>query len=179
MRESVIRLLERRTGTKLATWIARMRRQKFANEAALTEWLTKQGVTGYPRMFLVMEQFGYPEYMLASSDELIAAQYADRLPLRPIYDAVVREVAKLEGATVQARKTFVSLVAPRRTFARIQATTRDRVDLGMRLAEVKLGGRLRSPRIHDTLTVEVGLRQVNEFDREIRELLRRAYRENS
>ena len=39
----------------------------------------------------------------------------------------------LGPVTVQARKTMVSLVSPRRTFAVVQATTKDRVDLGLRL----------------------------------------------
>jgi hypothetical protein len=29
-------------------------------------------------MLLVMERFGYPEYLLASADALLAGQYADR-----------------------------------------------------------------------------------------------------
>ena len=32
-----------------------------------------QGVTGYPAMLLVMERFGYPDYLQATADELIEA----------------------------------------------------------------------------------------------------------
>lgn len=38
-------------------------------------------MTGYARSLLVMERFGYPDFLRASGDELIDGQYADR-PLR-------------------------------------------------------------------------------------------------
>ena len=38
--------------------------------------------SGYPQMLLVMERFGYPDFLLASADELIDGQYADRPELR-------------------------------------------------------------------------------------------------
>lgn len=62
------------------------------------------------------------------ADKLIAGQYADRAHLRPVLDAVLAALPGLGPATVRARKTCVSLVAPRRTFAVIQATTKSRVD---------------------------------------------------
>jgi hypothetical protein len=47
-------------------------------------------------------------------------------------------------AVVQARKTYVSLASKRRTFAVVQATTKNRVDLGLRLRDQRLAGRLKS-----------------------------------
>jgi hypothetical protein len=38
---------------------------------------------------------------------------------------------------VPARKTIVSLVSPRRTFAVVRATTKGRVDLGLRLDDAE------------------------------------------
>ncbi|MCI4348726.1 MAG: DUF5655 domain-containing protein, partial [Thermoplasmata archaeon] len=110
------------------------------SEGAAKAWLTKDGVVGYPRMFVLMECFGYPDYLTATSEELIEGQYRDRTSLRPIYDALVGIVAGLDGVVIQARKTYVSLLTPRRTFARIQPTTRDRVDLGLRLPGAQPGG---------------------------------------
>ena len=67
---------------------------------------------------------GYPDFLTADSGELIDGQYADRPQLRPILDAVLAVLPALGPVTVQARKTIVSLVSPRRTFAVVQATTR-------------------------------------------------------
>ena len=69
----------------------------------------------------------------AGADELVAGQYADRPQLRPVLDAVLAALPALGPVTVQARKTCVSLVTPRRVFAVVQATTKSQVDLGLRL----------------------------------------------
>lgn len=60
-------------------------------------------------------------------------QYANRAQLRPILDAVLAAASGLGEGTVQARKTYISLVTPRRTFAQVKVSTRGRVDLGLRL----------------------------------------------
>jgi Domain of unknown function (DUF5655) len=78
----------------------------------------------------------------AEQQALVARQYADRPGLRPILDAVLAAAAALGPATVEARVTVVSLVSPRRTFASIKATTKTRVDLGLRLENVTPAGRL-------------------------------------
>ena len=72
----------------------------------------------------------------AEQRALVARQYADRPGLRPILDAVLAAAAGLGPATVEVRVTVVSLVSPRRTFASIKATTKTRVDLGLRLENV-------------------------------------------
>src|SRR2546430_8500252 len=59
-----------------------------------------------------------------AAGRLIADQYADRPQLRPVLAAVLAAVPALGPVTVQARKTFVSLVSPRRTFAVVQAKVR-------------------------------------------------------
>ena len=77
-----------------------------------------------------MERFGYPDFLTATADELIDAQYAGRGHLRPIFDRVLAMASIVGDVTVQARKGYVSLVSPRRTFAVVRPTTRQRVDLG-------------------------------------------------
>lgn len=63
-------LLKRRTGEDVAAWSARIAGENLRDEARLRAWLTEQGVTGYPQMMLVMERFGYPDFLTASSDDL-------------------------------------------------------------------------------------------------------------
>jgi Family of unknown function (DUF5990)/Domain of unknown function (DUF5655) len=113
--------------------------------------------------------------------ELIEGQYADRPQLRPILDAVLAVLPALGPATVQARKTIVSLVCPRRTFAVVRATTKDRVDLGLRLDDAEPGGRLQSAKGigGGGATVRIALRRPEDVDDEVRGLMRRAYEENT
>jgi Family of unknown function (DUF5990)/Domain of unknown function (DUF5655) len=128
----------------------------------------------------------YPDFMTADSGELIDgelidSQYADRPQLRPILDAVLALLPALGPATVQARKTIISLVCPRRTFAVVRATTKDRVDLGLRLDGAEPAGRLQSAKNigGGGATVRIALRRPEDVDDEVCGLMRRAYEENT
>jgi hypothetical protein len=178
MRDMSARLLEERTGADLSTWNQRVAAEGFADEQALRAWLTAQGVTGYAQSLLVMERFGYPDFLLASADDLIQGQYADRPQLRPIFDAIIDAVAGLGPVVVQTRKTYVSLVSPRRTFARIQPTTRQRLDLGLRLERQRPGGRLQPSKIHETMPLQISLTRPEEVDAEVLSWLQQAYEQN-
>ncbi|MGA2825948.1 MAG: DUF5990 family protein [Streptosporangiaceae bacterium] len=113
--------------------------------------------------------------------DLVRGQYADRPGLRPILEAVVAAAAGFGPATVQARRTVVSLVSPRRVFAVVKATTRSRVDLGLRLEGVTPAGRLLVARDlgSGTINVRIALNCPEDVDEEVTGWLRRAYEENT
>jgi hypothetical protein len=173
-----IRVLEKQTGHGLEHWQQEIARARIRDENAMRAWLGEHGITGYAEQLLLMERFGYPDWVLASADELIDRQYADRPDLRPVYDAILRAVGRFGEVAVQARKGYVSLVA-RRTFARVVPATRDRVDLGLRLESRKPAGRLKPSRIHETMRLQVSLSSPKDVDAEIVSLLQAAYAENS
>jgi hypothetical protein len=174
-----VRVLEKQTGEGLDVWLPRIARSRLRDAHGLRAWLDSRGVRGYARQFLVMERFGYPEFLTTSATDLIDRQYDDRPHLRPIHDAIVDAAVKLGDLVVQARKGYVSLLTPRRTFARVQATTLSRVDLGLRLDGTTPSGRLVPSRLHPTMRLQIELSSVRDFDREARRWLRKAYEENS
>ena len=94
---------------------------------------------------------------------------------------MLTRVAGLGEVTVQARKTYVSLLTPKRTFAAVQATTKRRVDLGLRLANQAPGGRLESAASMGSgqVNIRIGLTSVEDVDDEVESWLHRAYEENS
>lgn len=177
VKEMSVRLLKERTGEDLDTWNERIQREQFADEH-LHSWLEQQGVNGYAQSLLVMEQFGYPNFFLASADELINNQYADRPQLRPILNTIIGAALELGEVIIQARKIYVSLVTPRRTFARLQPTTKKGVDLGLRLEGEEPVGRLQPSKLHETMRLQISLTSVEEVDSEVLEWLRRAYDQN-
>lgn len=181
MRTSIQARLVRQTGHDVEWWNARVAEQaSLGDEAALRAWLTDQGVTGYQQMLLVHERFGYPDFLLASADDLIEAQYADRPALRPILDAVIALASDFGEIDVQARKTYTSLYTPRRAFAAVRPTTKTRVDLGLRIDGVAPGGRLLdgSKTAGGSVNLRVPLATVDDLDDEAADLLRRAYHAN-
>ncbi|ASU85335.1 hypothetical protein CDO52_23325 [Nocardiopsis gilva YIM 90087] len=181
MMEDSARLLRKRTGAGVEEWNARVRASGADDtEGQLRSWLTGQGVTGYAQALLVMERFGYPDFLTATADELIDAQYADRPALRPVLDAILGAATGFDEVHVQARKTYVSLVGPRRTFALVRASTARRVDLGLRLEPQGTEGRLLPARSlgNDDFRWRIALASPDDVDDEVVAWLRRAYEVN-
>ena len=181
MRDWAAALLLSRTGADLGAWNRRVAADGPGGERALRAWLAGQGVTGYAQALLVWERFGYPEFLTADAEELVDGQYADRPQLRPILDAVLALLPALGTVTVQARKTYLSLVCPRRTFAVVQATTKNRVDLGLRLDGATPGGRLQAAKNvgNGVFSVRVALTGPEDVDEQVRGWMQLAYDQNT
>ncbi|MEX2627010.1 MAG: DUF5655 domain-containing protein [Ilumatobacteraceae bacterium] len=172
------RLLRERTGLEMQEWNERIRQTGITDEATLESWLADQGVSGYPLTILVMERFGYPDFMLASADDLIDGQYRDRPQLRPVLDAVIDAATSVGEVTVQARKGYVSLVTPRRTFSMVRASTKQRVDLGLKLPGAVPVGRLLTAKGLPHGNVRIALARPEEVDDEVIDLLARSHAAN-
>ena len=177
-------LLERRTGRDTPWWLSAVRSQELASEESTRQWLVKNGVTGFAQNPIIWELFGYPDYFLKDATELLDGQYADRLPLRPIADAVIALVlgwaeTGTAEVTIQLRKTFVSLHTPRRKFAQLTPTSKSAVDIFLRLQE-PAEGLLEAvkTRPEDPFQRKVRLRSVADVDHEVAEILWRSYRGN-
>jgi hypothetical protein len=180
MRNMSASLLERRTGAGVEEWNRRVKASGAdRDETALRQWLERQGVSGYPQQLLIFERFGYPDYLVATPEELIDAQYADRQELRPIFDRIVEVAPKAGELRVQARKGYVTLVSPRRTFALVVAPTKKRVDLGFRL-DAQPHGRLRpaGSMPQGWAKVKFELTSPADVDAEVEDVLARAYQAN-
>ena len=180
MYEQIERQIERETGTSIATWNQRIRDWGPNNAVSLKAWLNEQGVTGYPAMLLGYETFGYPDYLQASADELIDGQYRDKPAIRPIYDKLIAELPKVGEVEVQARKTYVAIIGPKRTFASIQPTTRTRVDVGLRFDDATEATGLGPAKSigQSSMTHKLALSSADDVTHETVGWLRRAYEAN-
>jgi hypothetical protein len=178
-RDIWVRVLQKQTGEGVAAWNSRIRKHRFGDERQLRTWLSQRNVTGYAQQLLVMERFGYPDFVLATAAQLIDRQYADAPQLRAVYDAIVEAASGCGDVVVQARKTFVSLVSRRRTFARVQRAGRNRVNLGLRLDGQRPVGPLVRSNLHETMQLQIPLTTEAEVDAAVRRWLKRAYVENS
>ena len=168
------------TGEDVAAWNERVGATGLDSEPEVRDWLAERGITGYAQMLLVMERFGYPDFLTATADELIDAQYAGKPALRPVHDAVVTAALGVGETHIQARKGYVSLVGPRRTYAVVQSSTKSRVDLGLRLAGREPGGRLLPARSigNGDCSVRFALTSVDEVDDEVVDLLAETWTAN-
>jgi hypothetical protein len=78
-----------------------------------------------------------------------------------------------------ARKTYASLISPRRIFARVQPTSKSGVILGLRLDGRRPRGRLRPSTIHETMRLQIVLTAPGDVEAEVEDWLRQAYEKNS
>ena len=182
MREQEIRWLMERTGEGLEAWNARVRAHDPADETALRAWLAEQGVTGYPAMLLVMERYGYPDYLQASADELVDGQYADRPGLRPILDTITALLPEIGEVELQARKTYIAFLTPKRTFGALVPTTKTRSDLGLRLPpDQQASGRLELAKnfAQSSVTHKISLSSAADVDDDVVGWIKRSYGVNS
>jgi hypothetical protein len=181
MREKEIKWLVERTGEGLDAWNAEVATSGAADEPALHKWLAEKGVTGYPAMLLVMERFGYPDYLQTSAEDLIENQYADRPATRPIYEAFLALLPQIGEVEVQARKTYVAFLTPKRTFSALVPTTKTRSDLGLRLpAAQPASGKLELAKnfAQSSVTHKIGLASADDLDEEVVGWVKRSYAEN-
>jgi Domain of unknown function (DUF5655) len=111
-------------------------------------------------------------------DEMVEAQYGGaKAALRPVYDAIVEAVRGFgDDVSVAPRRTYVTL-ARGRQFAVVQASTRTRVDLGLRLDDPPSSGRLVPAGSFGSggISHRVALTAAADVDDELRGWLRAAY----
>jgi hypothetical protein len=173
--------LKQQTGEDLATWNARILDQAPDEESGVRAWLDERGIHGYLQMLLVMERFGYPDYLQTPDDELIDNQFLDRPHLRPIFDRLIEIVmTNHPEAEIAGRKTYIPLFTPRRQFAVIKPTTRKRVDLGLRLDGASSDDRLIQAKNlgNETINLRIALESVEQIDDEVIAAIQRAWDAN-
>jgi predicted transport protein len=111
-------------------------------------------------------------------DELVEVQYAgERKALRPLYEALRAELESL-GDDVQAepRHTYVAFTRGRE-FAMVQASTKNRIDVGLVLPDVVPNDRLHEAGSFGTgpITHRVGLLSDAAIDDDLRAWMLQAY----
>jgi predicted transport protein len=179
--------VERRTGRAISEWLELLPEGTFTQQS---DFLVSEHGLKPSDARAVLHLGAYLSW--PPDAELVAAQYAGaKEALRPIYEAVLTAVTALgDDVAVSPRKTYVSFDRARQ-FALVQASTRTRVDLGVRLDDATATCRQGIPRRDGgpgadrlavagsfgsgNITHRVGLTAPGEVDAEVRGWLRAAY----
>ena len=171
--EEMAAAVERRTGRAISDWMALVPEGTFTQQS---EFLAAEHGLKPSDARAVLHLGAY--LSRPPDDELVAAQYAGaKEALRPVYEAVRAAVTALgEDVVVAPRKTYVSFDRARQ-FALVQASTRTRVDLGVRLDDATATDRLAAAGSFGSgnITHRVGLTAPDDVDAEVRGWLRAAY----
>ncbi|MEO1517202.1 MAG: DUF5655 domain-containing protein [Bacteroidota bacterium] len=143
MQNKMIQNLEANTGKSLAQWIDIVRAESLEKHGQMIKFLKeKHGFThGFAN--LVAHKARQSDAGSASdTDQLIDQQYKGKEHFRPLYDALLSQIAQFgEDVEVAPKKAYVSL-RRKKQFAILKPATKSRFEIGLNLKGETASGRL-------------------------------------
>jgi predicted transport protein len=174
---TMVKNLKDKFGKSLDEWIKDVNKKGLTKHGEILKYLkSEHGFThGYAN--LVSLKARKTDAGSAESGDLVADQYSgDKANLKPIYDALVKEINKF-GSDVELapKKAYVS-IRRKKQFAIIQPSTKTRVDVGINFKDVPPKGRLeKSGSFNAMVSHRVKVSDKKEVDKELVAWLKRAY----
>ena len=181
MMSSVTDSMKERTGKTLEEWVAAVQATKIdpLNQKAVRNWLKAQGVLQNSQWAIADAAARAEGWERPSVEGYINSQYqGEKADLRPIFDALREIVEGLgEDVTAEGRGGYTPFVR-KRQFAAVQASTKTRVDLGLRFRQAPDSALLSTTSLPGQSTHKLGLSSVDEITDEVKDLVRLAYEQN-
>jgi hypothetical protein len=171
--QTMINNMPVKTGKKLAEWIQILEKENFDKHSAAVKFLkTEHGVThGFANTIVTLsKEQNIPE------EDLVLNQYSGKESLKPIYEMLISSVTTFgDDVVITPKKGSVSLIR-KKQFALIKPATKARVDLGLKLKDVEVQGRLESSGPFGAMcTHRIQLQSVSDVDSEVVKWLSLAY----
>lgn len=168
-------LLEK-TGKTLEEWKDLLSKERFTKHGEYMSFLKEQHGISHGYANFISLKFREADAGSANADDLIAAQYANKPLLKPVFDALHAHIIKL-GADVEVapKKSAVSMRV-KRQFALIQPSSKTRIDLGLKFNEKAHKGRLETSGPFGTMcTHRVQINDLKQVDDELIGWIKEAY----
>ena len=172
--ETMLANLPDKTGRSLQEWLTLLAPLPLVKHGEIVKWLkSEHGVThGFANLIANRKLAG-----TADAADPVDAQYAGaKQHLRPVYEAICAMVGKFgNDVEIAPKKTYVSLRRSKQ-FALVQASTRERVDVGINLKGIKPGKRLEaSGSFNAMVSHRVRINNEKQIDAELKTWLKAAY----
>lgn len=173
MLEIMINNMPEKTGKTLEEWLEILKNENFDKHTAGVNFLKKEhGVThGFANTIVTLfrDKGDAPE-------DLVSSQYQGKESLRPIYEALITSIKSFgDDITITPKKASVSLIR-KKQFALIKPATKTRIDLGLKLKDVDVQGRLEGSGPFGTMcTHRIQLKDIADVDKEVIDWLSMAY----
>ena len=174
--DSMIANMLEKTGKSLHEWVALLGPVGERKHGELMKVLKgEHGLThGYANLVAHTARDSMPTS--DNPEDPVAAQYAGKEALKPVYDRLVELVATFgDDVEIAPKKAYVSLRRAKQ-FALIQPTTKTCLDIGIKLKDVEPAGRLEaSGSFNAMVTHRVRTASVDDIDTEVQSWLKAAY----
>lgn len=171
--QTMINNMPDKTGKKLEAWLEILAKENFEKHSMAVKFLkTDHGLThdfANTIVTLAKEKNEPVEY-------LISNQYNGKESLIPMYEMLIATVEKFgKDVVISPKKGSVSLIR-KRQFALIKPATKTRIDLGLKLKDVDVQGRLENSGPFGTMcTHRIQLQSIADIDNEVIKWLSSAY----
>lgn len=181
MMNSVTDSMKERTGKTLEEWVVAVQLTGIdpLDQKAVRNWLKEQGVLQNSQWAIADAAARAAGWERPSVEGYIDSQYqGEKAPLRPIFDALRQIIEGLgEDITVEGRGGYTPFVR-KRQFAAVQASTKTRVDIGLRFKQAPDSALLSTTSLPGQSTHKIGLTSVEGITDEVRVLIQQAYEQN-
>lgn len=182
MMNSVSDSMKERTGKTLEEWVEVVKVSGIdpLDQKSVRNWLkSEHGILQNSQWAIADAAARAAGWVRPSVEGYIDAQYqGEKAVLRPIFDALREIIEGLgEDVAVEGRGGYTPFVR-KRQFAAVQASTKTRVDLGLRFKEAPESALLSTSSLPGQSTHKVGLSSVEDITDELVGLIRLAYEQN-
>lgn len=175
--KTMIANLEIKSGKSLDQWIKIVKKEKLEKHGEILKYLKENhGFThGYANL-VSMKAREADAGSAESETQLVVDQYKGKENLKPIYEKLLKEISKLgKDIKVAPKKAAVSF-RRKIQFALVQPSTKTRIDLGLKIKEKELVGRLEGSGPFGTMcSHRVKISSTAEIDKEVIEWIKEAY----
>ena len=171
--QTMIDNMPEKTGKKLDEWFQILEKENFEKHSLGVKFLkTKHGVThGFANTIVsLFKEKDHP------TEDLVSLQYKGKESLKPMYESLIAIAAKFgDDITITPKKGSVSLIR-KKQFALVKPATKTRIDLGLKLKDVEVQGRLEGSGPFGTMcTHRIQLKDASDIDDEVKKWLLLAY----
>ena len=182
MMNSVSDSMKERTGKTLEEWVEVVKVSGIdpLDQKSVRNWLkSEHGILQNSQWAIADAAARAAGWVRPSVEGYIDAQYqGEKAVLRPIFDALREIIEGLgEDVAVEGRGGYTPFVR-KRQFIAVQASSKTRVDLGLRFKEAPESALLSTSSLPGQSTHKVGLSSVEDITDEVVGLIRLAYEQN-
>ena len=171
--QTMINNMPEKTGKKLEEWLQILHDKSFEKHSMAVKYLKDEyGVThGFANTIVTLSKENN-----VTADDLVLAQYNGKESLKPIYELLIATIKNFgNDVVITPKKGSVSLIR-KKQFALIKPATKTRIDLGLKLKDVEVQGRLENSGPFGTMcTHRIQLQNISDVDADIIKWLSMAY----
>ncbi len=171
--QTMIANMPEKTGKSLEEWKVVLKEKSFAKHSEGVKYLkTEHQVThGFANTIVTLSKEEN-----SSSEDLITLQYKGKEGLLPLYSELIKYIKTLgTDVVITPKKGSVSIIR-KKQFVLIKPATKTRIDLGFKLKDKEIVGRLENSGPFGTMcTHRVKLSTLVEVDEELKKWIKEAY----